>query len=171
MERVKTRLLLCLERMARLQIRVLHDPAQPDGREAKEKEGLQLRTPISYVLLYLFLFKANQNTKTDSSLSDTHRCIKTGWLTFGSWLCIQNLSVNTSTPPLLSTHSPLKLHYLPTGLVILLSQDAERKKDDSARRMRNKCETSEHKERQNTGALEGRQVIGRAFGSKIKNTY
>lgn len=54
MERVKTRLLLCLERMARLQIRVLHDPARPDGREAKEKEGLQLHTPISYVLLYLF---------------------------------------------------------------------------------------------------------------------
>lgn len=76
MQRVETRLLLlvCLERVAGLQIGVLHDPAGPKGKEGRRKACIrttkQNYTPTSYELLYLgFCFKTNPKTKTDSSFS------------------------------------------------------------------------------------------------------
>lgn len=63
MERVKTRLLLLvgLERVARLQIGVLHDPAGPEGEEVQEKQ-LWIKTTRKHSLSILSLKQStNEN--------------------------------------------------------------------------------------------------------------
>lgn len=142
MERVKTRLLICLERVAGLQIRVLHDPPRPDGQEPREKH----RLPICHILLYYF-FKPSQLA---SFFLDTHQYFMTGgevWPLIAD--CIQKSKCKHHNPLLLSSYRPLKLFVL--TLFTYRSRDSSqprrrKKKDDSTRRIRNKCETPEHRQ-------------------------
>lgn len=163
-QRVETRLLLlvCLERVAGLQIGVLHDPAGPEGKEGKEKHGSQAQTKTRHPLLmnfiiFSFSWKTNPKTKSDSSFSRHTQIFSDRVADLWLLTLYPKSKCKHLNPPLLSTHSPLK----PFNITLFIYRSCDspqprlrKKKDDSARTIRNKMklETSEHSERQKTGS-------------------
>lgn len=105
-------------------------------REGKAKHASEAQSKTRHPLLmsfFIFALTLNliQKLKPTLAFLDTHKYLVRGWLTFDCWLCIQNLSVNASSPCCYQRTALSKCftsHYLFTGLVILLSQDSERKK-------------------------------------------
>ena len=88
-QRVEARLLLLvgLERVAGLQIGVLHDPAGPEGKGGEENHGSQPQTKTTRpLLMYFFTFcfslKPIKQLKPTLAFQDAHKYLVTGWLTF-----------------------------------------------------------------------------------------